>query len=700
MQLRLILRDGTLLQYVTPVPITATKLLFELLYYGNNDMANNFQMIRYSGPDSITLNLTDKMIIGLYLKNTELFLYRNKHDCDSNQRKLTYTDNNYILDNTLYYYVSGNNIIKRQCIATDIQGNRCNASCNGNNICCIEHLRNNLTLNDIKMNHVEIKRELYYEYFKSKIFIDTFIDYLIEANLDNPIKLFTITPNILKTWIFNNPYIIKNPIEYHSDPHAFLHTICNIIHICIYSMAYTIIHSNDFIPLLCDRPCIKEIAPDVNVNAINQKYINCKVCNTQFIKDDSTYKTSDNKFVCTKTCFDKYINNDVECNICMGACKRSEMIVCNCETSHYFCHECIIMYIKSKHNDGLKFNQCPMNTSMIDNNIDLRPVYLSLDTDMIKNIGTNTKIELYSKAAVRNINFYVCPFCKVYGVDISNNIDTLNYTTKIQHDGHSIITLKWINGYMYPFVTKHSNNMIGVNDMLVSINDIDIGGFVKDKVMRMLVNNCVIETRHEQICDILTLIDKPNDVKSKNKISTIYCQECNMEWCINCNRKAHNSTCDTIENHEDIPKRVAEIVTDIMIDKCPHCTNAYVKTEGCNLIHCGNCATAFCHVCKLIIHMKNARQYWHFVGSGSTIASAICPLYDRPNSDDLKMAKMSTHIKIVNLIKNNKQYEDIIINELMKYNIIRPQIGNKSRVKNNRLRRFIRFFNSIFAKRN
>ena len=329
-------------------------------------------------------------------------------------------------------------------------------------------------------------------------------------------------------------------------------------------------------------------------------------------------------------------------------------------------------------------NNNPMDSNPMDNkkHIDLRPIYRHLELDMIKNIGINARIDLYSKASARNINFYVCPFCKIYGVDIDKPImNNISYTTKIKHNKDSFIELKFIDGYVYPFIVKSANDMIDINDMLVSIDDIDIAGFMEKEIMEMLSKDCVIETKHEQICEILTSIDKTNTIKTKNKITVIHCEECDKDWCINCNKKSHNGTCETIENPEDIPRRVAEIVTDVMIDKCPNCTNAYVKSEGCNLIHCGKCPQAFCHLCKLKIEKRDGREYWHFKGSGSENASSTCPLYERDNSNSIKMRHISTNIKITNLINSNMQYRNIIISELAKHNIIinEPRRGGQFR---------------------
>jgi len=694
MSITLILKDETKLIYHTETPITATKLLFELLYYGYNYTADNFTMVRYNGPDSTTLGLTNCMIKELYLRCNELFLYKSKNDRNTKQNKpFTYKDSHIILNPDISYYVDGNMINKSRCIATLVSGDRCTASCVGNNICCIKHLRRNPTIDDIKMNFYEIQRELTNDYLQSKMNMNVFIHRLIDAKLDDPISMLTITTNILKTWVFNNNIFFdeKDNCDIVYD------IICETIKKCIYGMAYSIIHSPDYLPILCGRqriipPIIQHIIPletkkeKLSTKEIINKYappIDCNTCKKGFAKNDMTQ--IDNLYMCNKTCLDKYINRDMECCTCMDTFKITELIVCKCRKSHYFCHECIVNYIKSKHNDGLSYDYCPIDNMK---NIDLRPIYRHLEPDMIKNIGINARIDLYSKAAARNINFYVCPFCKVYGVDINRNLDTIKYTTKVKHNKGTFIGLKFIDGYVYPFIVKYSNDMIDINDMLVSIDDINIAGFMEKEIIDMLDKDCVIETKHEQICEILTSIDKTNTMKTKNKITVIHCEECEKDWCINCNKKAHNGTCETIENPEDIPRRVAEIVTDVMIDKCPNCTNAYVKTEGCNLIHCGKCPQAFCHLCKLKIDKRNGREYWHFKGSGSTDASSTCPLYERDNSNNIKMHHISTNIKITNLINSNLQYRNIIISELAKHNIIINEPTNGGRFK--------KFMKSIF----
>ena len=714
MSITLILKDETKLIYNTETPITATKLLFELLYYGYNYVADNFTMVRYTGPGATTLNLTNCMIKELYLKCNELFLYETRYDINIEHKSLTYMNSHIILNPNISYYVDSNIINRKRCIATLVSGNRCGASSMGDNICCIEHLRRNPTIDDIKMNYYEIQRELTNDYLQSKMNMMVFIHSLINAKLYDPISLLTITPNILKTWVFNTINVFFDQKDNCDEVH---HIICNTIKKCIYDMAYSIIHSPDYMPILCDKPKISP--PETKKEKISSKEIinkyalpiDCNMCKNSFTKNDLTY--INNIYLCTKTCLDKYINRDMECCTCMDTFKQTELIVCKCSKSHYFCKECIVNYIKSKHNDGLNYNHCPMDNNPMDNNpmdnnphnkksIDLRPIYRHLEPDMIKNIGINARIDLYSKASARNINFYVCPFCKIYGVDIDKPLmNNISYTTKVKHNKNDFvglefirnkfIELKLIDGYVYPFIVKTANDMIDINDMLVSIDDIDIAGFTEKDIIDMLSKDCVIETKHEQICEIITSINKTNTVKTKNKINIIHCQECDKDWCIHCNKKSHNGTCETIENPEDIPNRIAEIVTDVMIDKCPNCTNAYVKSEGCNLIHCGKCPQAFCHLCKLKIEKRDGREYWHFKGSGSENASSTCPLYERDNSNSIKMAHISTNIKITNLLTSNMQYRNIIISELAKHNIIinEPRRGG----------RFKAFFNSLFKKR-
>ena len=169
MSITLILKDETKLIYNTETPITATKLLFELLYYGNNYAVDNFTMVRYTGPGATTLNLTNCMIKELYLKCNELFLYETKDDRNIKQKSLTYMNSHIILNPDISYYVDGNIINRKWCIATLVSGNRCGASSMGDNICCIDHLRRNPTIDDIKMNYYEIKRELSNDYLQSKM---------------------------------------------------------------------------------------------------------------------------------------------------------------------------------------------------------------------------------------------------------------------------------------------------------------------------------------------------------------------------------------------------------------------------------------------------------------------------------------------------------------------------------------------------
>ena len=634
MQINLLFKDGTELIYKddTVASVSASKLLFELLYYGNIDDANIFTIVPYT-------NMKKDLFVQLYIQKNLLVLYQSHTDLYKQCNPLTYEDSDVILDPTIRYYVDGFYIDRKLCIATLPNGTRCQMYINSsdNNVCCIDHRRTGNI--DITLNYYELMRIYNDEYLHKILNVSLLIKNFISEQKNDPISIITMTLEFFKTIIY---YVFIDPLN--SKNERLVNKVYRHIKKQIYTMAYTIIHSVDYIPILCNRPN--------NFRQINN------------LEEPTHFKEID-------------MNMCMECCTCMDTFTQSELIICKCRKPHFFCRECVMNYIKSKHNDGLNYTCCPINNK---SNIDLRPIYRHLEPDMINNIGISARIDLYATASAKNVNFYVCPFCKIYGIDIDKNLNTINYTTQIKHCKFTFIKLKFIDGYVYPFIIKYDDNTIEINDMLISIDGVNIAGFIESEIINMLCSkDRVIETKHEQICEILTFINKTNTVKTTKHITTVNCKECNKDWCIKCNKKSHNGTCETIQNPEDIPTRVAEIVTDVMIDRCPNCTNAYIKTEGCNLIHCGKCPQSFCHLCKLQIEKRNDREYWHFKGSGSADASASCPLYEQNNSNMIKMRHISTNIQITNLINSNMEYKDIIISELAKHNIIinKRNQGNK-----------------------
>ena len=636
----------------------------------------------YDDPNFVHIsndNMNTLMFKELYLRNYDLYLDAVVLD----DGKLITRDKwmvNYHIDYMVYQtyltkniHIGMDIINRRQCIATLTNGQRCTMSCVNDNIGCLDHFRYTLTEDDIKLNEFEIDREILKSY-KGQLPI---AQLLYENNFDNPIKIMHMSFDAFNT-IFN---------EYNDPKNDYYNLIKNSFS----SMGKTIMNSRDYLPILCGMEnkvkCVvnKDITPapvirDITPARVTHKstprvmLLNCKTCGNKFASN------SDIEKCCSPECNEKYnyVNNNkpVSCMICMDEISKKEALICN--NGDATCKECAVNFIKSKMNDGVECKGCPNNET---HTMNLRPIYNMLPPKVMEQLKNKTIIDIYAQASSQNPHFYVCPFCRVYGYDMAKG-DNIEFTTTATINNKNI-ELVFMDGFQFPFIKNTivalNNMIIEKNEILISVNNTNVMNMMKDDIMKLFSESNTLEVKHEQICDILTSINKNNNnMIVKTNYTNIHCKNCDIHWCIKCNKKQHNGACDKLQTGtpEEISKVVSDMVSDIMIDKCPHCNNAYIKSEGCNLIHCGKCHKAFCNLCKLKIEKRNGREYWHF-GQNS------CPLYDNTNrATHIKDDYVRNHIKIKSLLDNNPAYKEMLIAEFAKHNININNIGIFSRIIN------------------
>ena len=114
----------------------------------------------------------------------------------------------------------------------------------------------------------------------------------------------------------------------------------------------------------------------------------------------------------------------------------------------------------------------------------------------------------------------------------------------------------------------------------------------------------------------------------------IPCENCAKTWCKKCRGEGHRGNCNIIGEPtiEKVRQRVAMIIDEAYMRKCPYCNTPYIKDFGCNLMECEKCKGMMCFICnqKLVPKKINgvSRKYWHFKGSGCSEPGANCPLYN------------------------------------------------------------------------
>lgn len=530
--------DKNYLIYNKTHPITIDDFMIILRRFAYYDDPN---FVHISNDNMTTLTFKE-----LYLRNYDLYVSAIMNEDGTLMTRDKWVLNHYIdykvyqryLTNTIHnmdIHIGMEIINRRQCVATLTNGQRCSMSCVNDNIGCLDHFRHTLTEDDIKLNHFEIEREIL-RFTPNNKFI---AHRLYENNFDDPVKIMRMSIGS-----FNAIFADINDNDYYSlIKHSFS------------SMAKTIMNSLDYLPILCGIEnkvnCVinKDIRRTIDdaANAMQRiihnitprvMLLKCKMCGDKFASH------SDSEKCCSPECNEKYnyINNHkpVSCMICMDEIPKKEALICN--NGDATCKECAVNFIKSKMNDGIECKGCPNNDT---HTMNLRPIYNMLPPKVMEQLRNKTIIDIYAQASSQNHHFYVCPFCRVYGYDMVKG-EGLDFTTTATINNKNI-ELVFMDGFQFPFIKNTivalNNMIIEKNEILISVNNTNIMNMIKDDIMKLFSDTSIntLEVKHEQICDILTSMNRNNNnIIVKTNYTDIHCKNCDIDWCIKCNKKQHN----------------------------------------------------------------------------------------------------------------------------------------------------------------
>ena len=90
------------------------------------------------------------------------------------------------------------------------------------------------------------------------------------------------------------------------------------------------------------------------------------------------------------------------------------------------------------------------------------------------------------------------------------------------------------------------------------------------------------------------------------------CPECHHESCRKCKKKAHVPLkCEEVQEEEQTSARVRveEAISKAKIRKCPDCSTSFIKSDGCNQIHCG-CGIYVCYLCQTKVPGDHSHFCW------------------------------------------------------------------------------------------
>ncbi|KIO29765.1 hypothetical protein M407DRAFT_70089, partial [Tulasnella calospora MUT 4182] len=81
-------------------------------------------------------------------------------------------------------------------------------------------------------------------------------------------------------------------------------------------------------------------------------------------------------------------------------------------------------------------------------------------------------------------------------------------------------------------------------------------------------------------------------------------EECGIVSCRQCKREDHlPKSCSEVVDDRNLDARhaVEEAMTEALMRKCPKCSKAFIKENGCNKMRCPYCQTLSCYVCRQLI---------------------------------------------------------------------------------------------------
>ncbi|KAG8973441.1 hypothetical protein FRC05_008832 [Tulasnella sp. 425] len=139
----------------------------------------------------------------------------------------------------------------------------------------------------------------------------------------------------------------------------------------------------------------------------------------------------------------------------------------------------------------------------------------------------------------------------------------------------------------------------------------------KIKAERALTDACLEGLEECPFCDFKCIIE--ND---QERLFRCENDECGIDH-------LPRSCAEVVDDRNlDARHAVEEAMTEALMRKCPKCSKAFIKENGCNKMRCPYCQALSCYVCRQIIS-----GYEHFnqqpgQAAGSKSKSKKCPLWD------------------------------------------------------------------------
>ncbi|KAG8984634.1 hypothetical protein FRB90_005194, partial [Tulasnella sp. 427] len=155
-----------------------------------------------------------------------------------------------------------------------------------------------------------------------------------------------------------------------------------------------------------------------------------------------------------------------------------------------------------------------------------------------------------------------------------------------------------------------------------------VGLLEKIKAERAVTDACLEGLEECPFCDFKCIIE--ND---QERLFRCENEDCGVVSCRQCKREDHlPKSCAEVVDDKNLDARhaVEEAMTEALMRKCPKCSKAFIKENGCNKMRCPYCQTMSCYVCRQVIN-----GYDHFNQQPGQPAPGTskkdkqkCPLWD------------------------------------------------------------------------
>lgn len=107
------------------------------------------------------------------------------------------------------------------------------------------------------------------------------------------------------------------------------------------------------------------------------------------------------------------------CQSCFSEYEKDQMVRCNQSDEHYFCKDCIRIYVSSCFANGESGLSCVFNNKCL-GKFGFTDFEKCLTQQMINNVKDIDEIEQIEELSHVNPDFYICPKCRKYGCIAEN----------------------------------------------------------------------------------------------------------------------------------------------------------------------------------------------------------------------------------------------------------------------------------------